>query len=102
MGVLRMHWRKELAYTITPKSGPMRKMETLLDANRALSRDLPRDYLHRRHWLEAGNTLVDAAETGHPDAVSAATEKLLAAINAERWMTRGPLSERDYNLWQHQ
>ena len=35
--VLVMHWTKELTYTITPKSGPLRRMETLLDANRALS-----------------------------------------------------------------
>ena len=35
-----MHWEKRLAYTINPKSGPMRSMETLLDANRGLSRDL--------------------------------------------------------------
>ena len=89
-----MHWGQELAYTITPKSGPMRKMETLLDANRALSSDLPRAYLHRQHWLDAGNTLVAAAETGHPEAVREATEKLLAAINAERWMTRGPLTRQ--------
>jgi len=31
MRILRMHWTKQLAYTITPKSGPMRRMETLLD-----------------------------------------------------------------------
>jgi hypothetical protein len=43
MMTLRMHWTKQLAYTITPKSGPMRRMETLLDANRALSNDLPRE-----------------------------------------------------------
>ena len=43
-----MHWEKRLAYTITPKSGPMRRMETLLDANRALSTDLPRGSLRHR------------------------------------------------------
>jgi hypothetical protein len=34
-----MHWHKQLAYTITPKSEPVRQMETLLDADQALVRD---------------------------------------------------------------
>ena len=31
-----MFWNKELTYWITPKSGPMRGMATLIDANHAL------------------------------------------------------------------
>jgi hypothetical protein len=35
-----MNWSLSLTYFISPRSGPMRRMETLLDANRALSKDL--------------------------------------------------------------
>jgi hypothetical protein len=86
-----MHWEKKLAYIITPKSGPMRSMETLLDANHGLSQDLPLGYLRRKHWLEAGKTLVEAAETGANPIIREATEKLLAAIEAEGWMSRRPI-----------
>jgi len=88
---LAMHWQKRLAYTITPKSGPMRSMETLLDANHALSKDLPSGYLRRRNWLEIGKILVESAETGANPIIREATEKLLAAIEAEGWMTRPPI-----------
>jgi hypothetical protein len=86
-----MHWEKKLAYTITPKSGPMRSMETLLDANHALSGDLPKGFLRRRHWLDAGKILVEAAETGANPIIREATEKLLAAIETEGWMSRPPI-----------
>jgi hypothetical protein len=87
-----MDWDKRLAYTITPKSGPMRSMETLLDANRGLSRDLPAGYLKRQPWLEAGKILVEAAETGADRLIEEATEKLLTALESEGWMTREPIS----------
>jgi hypothetical protein len=90
-----MHWEKKLAYTITPKSGPMRSMETLLDANHGLSKDLPMGYLKRRHWLEAGRILVEAADTGSVPIIREATEKLLAAIELEGWMTRLPRPRDD-------
>ena len=48
MGGVMMYWTKELWYTITPRGGPMRSMETLIDANHALSKDLPLAYLRRR------------------------------------------------------
>jgi len=83
-----MFWTKELSYTITPRGGPMRSMETLIDANHALSQDLPLAYLRRRHWLEAGNLLVEAATTGEDADVESATEKLLYAIEHEGWMER--------------
>ena len=66
----------------------MRNMETLIDANHALSKDLPLAYLRRRHWLEAGNHLVEAATTGEDADVDLATEKLLFAIEREGWMER--------------
>ena len=83
-----MFWTKELSYVITPRGGPMRSMETLLDANHALSKDLPLAYLRRRHWLDAGNLLVEAATTGDEADVDLATEKLLFAIEHEGWMER--------------
>jgi hypothetical protein len=89
---LAMHWEKRLAYKITPKSGPLRSMETLLDANRGLSRDLPAGYLRRRPWLEAGKILVEAAETGANSVIHEATERLVAALETEGWMTRPPVA----------
>jgi len=88
------HWEKKLAYRITPKSGPMRSMETLLDANRGLSRDLPAGYLRRPSWLEAGKVLVEAAETGADPIIHEATEKLIAALESEGWMTRKRVREQ--------
>jgi sugar/nucleoside kinase (ribokinase family) len=81
-----MHWHKELAYTITPKSGPMRRMETLLDANRAFVQDLPRALFKKPDWLHVGKLLVLAAETGHPMDIREATEELLEIINRHGWM----------------
>ena len=97
-----MHWEKELAYPITPKSGPMRRMETLLDANRSLTQDLPRGYLRRPNWLKVGQKLVDAAETGSGPIIREATEILVAAIEAEGWMTRQPKPQslNDPTYWQ--
>jgi hypothetical protein len=86
-----MHWTKQLAYTITPKSGPMRRMETLLDANRALSNDLPTGLLKRDHWLAAGKLLVHASETGAAADVQMATDELVKAIEREGWMSRARL-----------
>jgi hypothetical protein len=85
-----MHWTKKLAYTITPKSGPLRAMETLLDANHALSKDLPLSYLRRPHWLAAGKLLLRASESGDEDDIRDACEELIKAIDEEGWMSRGP------------
>ena len=90
MMTLRMHWTKQLAYTITPKSGPMRRMETLLDANRAVSNDLPRELFKRDHWLAAGKLLVHASETGAAADIQRATDELLKVIESEGWMSRAP------------
>ena len=86
-----MHWTKQLAYTITPKSKRMRRMETLLDANRALSNDLPTGFLKRDHWLAAGKLLVHASETGAAADIRRATDVLVKAIEREGWMSRARL-----------
>ena len=83
-----MHWQKELAYPITPKSGPMRRMATLLDANRALAQDLPRALFKKPYWLGVGKLLVLAAETGRPADIREATENLLEVIDRQGWMER--------------
>ena len=81
-----MHWHKELAYTITLKSGPMRRMETLLDANRAFVQDLPRALFKKPDWLRVGKLLVLGAETGRPMDIREATEELLEIIDRHGWM----------------
>ena len=86
--ILALNWSKQLAYTITPKSGPMRRMETMLDANHALTNDLPEGFLKRDHWLAAGKLLVQASETGAEKDVKQATEELVKAIEREGWMSR--------------
>jgi hypothetical protein len=85
-----MNWQKELAYTITPKSGPMRRMESLLDANRALVQDLPPGLIKTQHWHRVGNLLVHAAESGRAADILEATENLLDEIDRQGWMTRQP------------
>jgi hypothetical protein len=42
----------------------MRRMETLLDVNRAFVQDLPRALFKKPDWLRVGKLLVLAAETG--------------------------------------
>jgi hypothetical protein len=85
-----MHWQMELAYTITPKSGPMRRMESLLDANRALVQDLPPGLIKKPRWHRVGNLLVQAAESGQAADILEATETLLSEIDHQGWMTRQP------------
>jgi hypothetical protein len=85
---LAMHWTKELAYLITPKSGPMRRMGTLLDANRAISEDIPKSFLKRHHWFSAGALLVRASVTGADSDIKRATDELLKAVEREGWMNR--------------
>lgn len=66
----------------------MRRMGTLIDANHAISKDLPLEIRKRRHWLRAGELLVEGAEMGSPKAIQAATDALLEALEHEGWMTR--------------
>ena len=84
-----MYWNEQLAYKITPKSGPMRGMETLLDANRAISEDLPRGYTKRHHWFSAGMLLVRASYTGSATDIQKATDAVVNALEREGWMSRG-------------
>src|SRR6185437_15776940 len=51
-------WNAKLAYLITPKRGPVRAMDTLLDANHAITQDLPVGWLRRPHWGAAGKLLL--------------------------------------------
>jgi hypothetical protein len=83
-----MNWTKELAYTITPKSGPMRKMETLLDANRAISEDIPKGSLKRHPWFSAGSLLLRASVTETAADIRRATDAVLNAVEREGWMSR--------------
>ena len=85
----QMLWSKQLAFTITPKSGPMRSMETLLDANRAISEDLPKGSSKRHQWFSAGTLLVRASITGSTADIQKATDALVKALDSEGWMSRG-------------
>jgi hypothetical protein len=86
------YWSKSLVFRISPKSGPLRSMETLLDANQAMLRDLPQGFLRRSHWLSAGNLLIQAAESGEDCEIQEATDELLRAIETEGWMSRVPIA----------
>ena len=83
-----MYWREELAFRITPKGGPLRVMETLLDANRAITQDMPKAFLKKPHWQNAGWALYRAAETGDRADILVATELLVLAVETEDWMSK--------------
>lgn len=83
-----MNWNAELAYFVTPKSGPMRPMRTLIDANRALLDDLPFGCRRRPHWAAFGRLLLIAADTTSIIDVRLATDALVRALEVEGWMTR--------------
>jgi hypothetical protein len=77
----------ELAYFITPKSGPMRPLQTLRDASSALLDDISSTCRRQPHWLHAGRLVLVASETGALDDVHAATDALLDALITEGWMS---------------
>jgi hypothetical protein len=83
-----MHWNTELAYFVTPKSGPMRPMRTLVDVNRALLDDLPFVARLRPHWAAVARLLLIAADTASTIDVRLATDALVRALEVEGWMTR--------------
>ena len=85
-----MYWQRELAFLITPKSGPLRPMTTLLDASRAITQDLPAAYRKQDHWRDVGWGLCRAAESGAQADIRAATEKLVDVLEGEGWMRREP------------
>ena len=82
-------WDTPLTFVITPKSGPLRKMVRLRDAQQALIADLPKGYLRRAHWLRAGKALVTAAETGSSRDIERAFETIVAALDEEGWLPQG-------------
>lgn len=84
-------WNAPLLYTVTPKSGPMRAMTTLLDLNRSLNEDLPRGSLKIPRWRNLAVLLVRASETGARDDIEAVTAELVFTLSQEGWMTRSPL-----------
>jgi hypothetical protein len=94
MPVQMPFWNAKLAYLITPKSGPVRAMDTLLDANHAVTQDLPIGWLRRPHWGRAGKLLLAASEGGDAADIIALTDALLAAVEHEGWMERVPLAVR--------
>ncbi|WP_201159615.1 hypothetical protein [Rhodoplanes elegans] len=83
-----MSWNTELAYFVTPKSGPMRPMRTLVDVNRALLDDLPFVSRLRPHWAAVARLLLIASDTGSTIDVRLATDALVRALETEGWMTR--------------
>ena len=89
-----MNWNAELAYDVTPKSGPMRAMRTLRDANYALLDDLPAQCRYRGHWFAVGRLLLAAVQSGCRLDVMLATDALVMALEVESWMTRQPRSSQ--------
>lgn len=90
-----MNWNIELAYFVTPKSGPMRPMKTLRDVNHALLDDLPARCRHQRHWFAVGRLLLTAAAKGSNRLdLRLATDALVMALEVEGWMTWQSLIKR--------
>lgn len=85
-----MNWNAELAYFVTPKSGPMRAMRTLSDVIHALLDDLPTRSRHQRHWFIVGRLLMKAAKESSRLYLKLATDALVAALEIEGWMTSKP------------
>ena len=81
-------WDTRLTFVITPKSGPLRKMVGLRDAQQALIADLPPGFLRRAHWLKAGKALVTAAETVKP--------KDIATVSLGSLIQRPRISRQHY------
>src|SRR5687767_5302209 len=86
----QLFWEKPLSFEITPKSGPMRKLVTLMDARSAIVHDLPPRSTKKPHWLRAGMLIVSASESGAHSDIRAATDALADAIDVEGWMNVGP------------
>jgi hypothetical protein len=84
-----MFWGCDLAFPITPKSGPLRAIGTLLDARRTMTRDLPAGYLKRplaTSWLG----MMKAVDSGQAEDIKRATELLVCAFEHEGWLQRSP------------
>ena len=83
-----LHWHDQLAYTISPRSGPLRRMETLLDANQALVNDLPKGFLQQPRWQSVARCHVLASETGAEPDIREVTDIMLDAVEREGWRAR--------------
>ena len=83
-------WDKQLAYEVTPKSGPLKKLTTLADVRSAMVHDLPPGATKRPHWLHAGMKLVAASESGAVPDIREATDALIEALEVEGWLTAVP------------
>jgi hypothetical protein len=86
-----MSWNAELAFLVTPKSGPLRPMRTLVDAARTLVDDLPQTYRRRSYWISVRQFVLRAAGTGSALDIRLATDALVCALELEGWMTRAPV-----------
>jgi hypothetical protein len=96
-----MFWTMELAFRITPKSGPVRAMNTLLDASRAITQDLPIGHIKRQHWRDAGWAVFKAGDSGGSPDIRTATELLVQAMTSEGWMHRDARSFRAERLQEY-
>jgi hypothetical protein len=92
MQLAPVFWDKPLAYEITPKSGPVRKMVTLADVRSAMVYDLPPGTTKLPHWLNAGLLVVAASESGKSTDIRVATDALCDALDAEGWMSAAPIN----------
>ena len=84
------YWDESFNYLITPKSGPLPQMASLVDAREALLHKLPKEHFGRA--LRAAKGLTIAAETGLSRDIEIAFECIVAALDEEGWMTRSSSS----------
>ena len=82
------YWYKCFEYPITPKSGPMPQMFSLIHARGAFL-ELPQGFLRRSHWLRAGQALLTASQTGTVIEIQRAFDALVAAVDEEGWLDLG-------------
>jgi hypothetical protein len=82
-----MNWSAELAYFVTPKSGPMRAIRTLHDVNHALLDDLTPQQRYQRHWFIVGRLLLEAVSSKSRLSLMLVTDALVMALEIEGWMT---------------
>ncbi len=86
--VVSDHWHEPMYFPIAPKSGPIRKIETLLDAGQALRHDLPDGFLKQDRWLRAGQAVAAAAYSGDPGHIRHAYESFVNALDHQGWLSR--------------
>src|SRR5689334_22923784 len=81
-------WDTPLPYIVTPKSGPMRSMSTLVDVSRALTTDLPRGSLKEPCWRDLATLVLLASQSGLRRDIEAVTSELIFALTKAGWMER--------------